>query len=175
MSVAGLVLFLASRLLVSTPDAFSIQRQGQPEPVRFYAVRVVSEKGVLNSKDALGAPDGHYAEILPGGQLVLLMEKELYVFPVGSQNNGGGIGYGGLAYSGTVVAEGETAAALEGWLPVVEARGSGHLWVPIGTGSTVYIPPGSIMRVDLVRITNTGTTSLFVDAIIGVEPETGSR
>jgi hypothetical protein len=47
--------------------------------------------------------------------------------------------------------------------------------VPIGTGSTVYIPPGSIMRVDLVRITNTGTTSLFVDAIIGVEPETGSR
>jgi hypothetical protein len=153
----------------SGPDGLSGkgQDQNQAERPKFYAVQVVSEKGVLNAKDALGAPDGRYAEILPGGQLVLLMEKKLYVFLVGSQDSGGG-----LDYSGTVVAKGETAAVLEGWLPVVEAQGGGHRWIPIGQGSTVYyILPESIMRTDLVRITNTGTTSLFVDAIIGVEPE----
>jgi hypothetical protein len=170
LSLAGLLIFLALGSLARVTNSLSIQNRGQPQQPRFYAVRVVSEQGVLNAKDALGAPDGRYAEILPGGQLVLLMEKGLYIFLAGTQDSGGG-----LAYSGAVVAKGETPAVLEGWLPVVEAQGGGHLWVPIGTGSTVYIPPGIIMRVNLVRITNTGTTPLFVDAVIGVEPEAGSR
>jgi hypothetical protein len=166
-SLAGLLLFLIFGSVASAPNGFSIQNQGQPEQARFYAVRVVFEQGVLNAKDALGAPDGRYAEILPGGQLVLLMEKELYVFLVGIDWESGGA----LDYSGAVVAKGETAVVLEGWLPIAEAQGGGHRWIPIGTGSTLYILPGSIMRVNLVRITNTGTTPLFVDAVIGVEPE----
>jgi hypothetical protein len=159
--------FLVS--LVGAPDGLSGkgQDQNQPERPRFYALRVVSEKGVLNAKDALGAPDGRYAEILPGGQLVLLMEKKLEVFPVGDQN------YGiGLAYSGAIVAKGETPALLEGWILIRNARGDqSNAWIPIGASSARNYDYGAwlkgIEHTDKIRITNTGTESLFVDAIIG--------
>jgi len=169
--IFGVFLGLSGGIVVGArPSSYRHDQEKQERP-RFYALRVVSEKKVLNAKDSLGAPDGRYAEILPGGQLVLLMEKGLYIFLAGTQDSGGG-----LAYSGAVVAKGETPAVLEGWLPLVEAQSGGHRWIPIGQGSTLYyILPGIIMRTDLVRITNTGTTSLFVDAVIGVEPEAGSR
>ncbi len=169
----GFFLFLSVGLLATTPGGFfgKAQDQGQQEKPRFYALRVVSEKNVKNAKDSLGAPDGHYAEILPGGQLVLLMEKRLYVFPVGSQDYGGG-----LAYNGVIVAKGETTSVFEGWLPINEAQGGGHAWITIGQALTIYyILPEPIMRADLVRITNTGTESLFVDAIIGLDREAVRR
>jgi hypothetical protein len=61
--------------LASAVHRFHGKTQGQPERPKFYALRVVSDKQVLNAKDSLGAPDGRFAEILPSGQLVLLMEK----------------------------------------------------------------------------------------------------
>ncbi len=164
----SLLLFVFLVSLVGDPDGLSGrgQDQNQAERPKFYAVQVISEKGVLNAKDALGAPDGHYTEILPGGQLVLLMEKELYVFPVGGQD------WVGLAYSGAIVAKGETPAALEGWIPIRDLRGDKrHDWVSIGMGSPPNPgwpgwPEGTV-RTHKIRITNTGTESLFVDAIIG--------
>ena len=143
------------------------QDQNQPEQPRFYALRVVSGKGVLNGKDAIGAPDGRYAEISPGGQLVLLMEKELEVFPVGDQD------YGiGLAYSGGIVAKGDTPALLEAWIPIRNAKGEeSYSWIPIGASSARYYDFGAwlkgIERTAKIRITNIGTESLFVDAIVG--------
>ena len=164
-----ILLFVFLISLGSGPDGLSGkgQAQNQQEQPKFYALRVVSEKGVLNAKDALGAPDGRYAEISPGGQLVLLMEKELEVFPVGDED------YGiGLAYSGAIVAKGDTPALLEAWILIRNARGDeSHSWIPIGASSARYYDPGAwlkgIERTDKIRITNTGTESLFVDAIIG--------
>jgi hypothetical protein len=163
------LLFAFQVSLLGDPDGLSGkgQDQNQPERPKFYALRVVSEEGVLNAKDALGAPDGRYAEILPGGQLVLLMERELEVFPVGDQD------YGiGLAYSGAIVAKGETPALLEGWIPIRNARGDeSYAWIPIGASSARYYDYGAwlkgIERTEKIRITNTGTEPLFVDAIIG--------
>jgi len=170
VSLAGLLLFLAFGSVASAPNGLSIQNQGQQEQRRFYAVRVVSEKNVLNAKDALGPPDGRYAEILPGGQLVLLMEKELEVFPGGLQDYGVG-----LAYSGAIVAKGETPGLLEAWIPIKNAKGEEcYDWISIGGGmpSPLYHGwPQGIARTNKVRITNVGTESLFVDAMVGFVTE----
>jgi hypothetical protein len=171
MRIAGALLlsffiFVILMPLVSDPNGLLEKGQFVEGP-RFYAVRVISEKGVLSATDALGPPDGHYAEILPGGELVLLMEKELEVFPVGTQD------YGiGLAYSGAIVAEGETPALLEAWIPIRNARGDElYSWIPIGATSARYYDYhawlGGIEHTDKIKITNIGTESLFVDAIIG--------
>ncbi len=166
----SLLLFVFLVSLVGDPDGLSGkgQDQNQSEQPKFYAVQVISEKGVLNAKDALGAPDGRYAEILPGGQLVLLMEKELEVFPVGDQD------YGiGLAFSGAIVAKGETPALLEAWISIRNARGDErYAWIPIGGATSARYYDynawlGGIEHTDKIRITNIGTESLFVDAIIG--------
>jgi hypothetical protein len=79
---AGFLLFLSASLLAHGPSVFPGKAPGQDQPERpkFYALRVVFEKNIQNAKDSLGPPDDRYAEILPGGQLVLLMEKELYLF-----------------------------------------------------------------------------------------------
>jgi len=167
----GVFLGLSGGIIVGAKPSYYREDQEKKERPKFYALRVVSEKNVLNAKDSLGAPDGRYAEILPGGQLVLLMEKKLYVYPVGSLDEGGG-----LAYSGVIVAKGETASVFEGWLPINETQGGGHAWIAIGQSSTFYyVLPEAIMSVDLVRITNTGTKSLFVDAIIGLDREAERR
>jgi hypothetical protein len=171
---AGLFLPLSIGFLAITLGSFPgrAQDQDQPDQPKFYAVQVISEKGVRNAKDALGAPDGRSAEILPGGQLILLMEKELYVIPVADQNYGVG-----LAYSGAMVAKGETPALLEAWILIRNAKGEEcYDWISIGGGvpSPFYHGwPEGIARTNKVRITNVGTESLFVDAVIGLgtEPE----
>lgn len=86
LPLASLVLFVALGSFVSAQNGLSIQNSGHQEQQKFYALRVVSEKDVLSANDSLGAPDTRYAEILPGGQLVLLMEKKLYVFLAGTED-----------------------------------------------------------------------------------------
>lgn len=138
--------------------------QGKEERPKFYALRVVSEKNVQNAKDSLGAPDGRHAEILPGGQLILLMEKKLYPFP-----NIGLIPEGGLADSGSVVGKGGADFNLEGWFTTQDAQGKQYsAWVPLVVSLTGFcIWPLSYAGVNMIRITNRGIKSLFVDAVIG--------
>lgn len=159
----GLFLFLWAGLLVRAPLGFPGEEpgQGQPERPKFYAQRVVSEKKVQNANDSLAAPDGRYAEILPGGELVLSMEKKIYPFTT--------------LDSGTVVGQGEADYGLEGWLPIQDALGKrGYGWIPLAVGESPggfrfspVEPYAGSPGLDMIRIINGGTKSLFVDAVIG--------
>ena len=181
---SGLLLFLAAGLLAPAPNGFAGKALGQDQPERpkFYARRVVCEKKVQNAKDSLGAPDGRYAEILPGEQLVLLMEKELYLFPgIGGGPEGGP----SLADSGSVVGKGGADIGLEVWSPWQDTQGKYHYgWVPVGVSTTGFILPmidiyspsfKGNTGVNKIRINNLGTKSLFVDAVIGYGREPESR
>jgi len=139
---------------------------------RFYALQVVCEKKVQNAKDSLGVPDGTYAEILPSGQLVMLMANIILPSRIS--------GYGenaGCVDSGSVVGKGETDFGLEGRFRWQDAQGEEHHeWIPLlptATGFCISPPPLTLCSfedssgVDLVRISNTGSKSLFVDAVIG--------
>jgi len=166
--LAGLLLFLSAGLLARALIGFpgKTPGQGQPERPKFYALRVVFEKNVQNPKDSLGAPDGRYAEILSGGQLVVLMENEFYSFQI--------------LDSGSVVCKGEANYGLEGWFQIQDTPDKqqnyawmiihGDPWTPGGFRflPTYYSFDGST-GVDMIRITNIGTKSLFVDAVIGYE------
>ena len=170
----GLLLFLSASLLVPAPNSFHEKRPGQDQQERskFYALQVVCEKKIQNAENSLGSPDGHFAEILPGGQLVMLMENML--FPSRMVGNGE---TGGCVDSGSVVGKGETDFGLEGRFTWQDAQGEEHHeWVPLGptvTGFCISPPPLAVCSfkdtsgVDLVRITNAGSKSLFVDAVIG--------
>lgn len=175
-------MFLSFGLLASTPGGFfgKTQDQGQQERPKFYALRVVSENNVQNAKDSLGAPDGRYAEILPGGQLVLVMERELYVFPaVGGDPVAGNVTQ---ADSGSFVAKGGADIGLEVWSPWEDEENKQHHdWMGVGLSATGFILPvfyafkGSTTGVNMIRITNIGNESLFMDAVIGYAMETERR
>jgi hypothetical protein len=173
---ASLLLFLSAGLLARAPSGFTgkAPRQDQPQWPKFYALRVVSEKDVLNAKDCLGAPDGRCAEILPGGQLVVLMEKTFIDI-------------------GTLVFKGEMDYGLEGWLHVQDTQDErqDYAWIPFWSGRFILsgmwlggfsfgpgLPGLSLyggLGVDKIRITNAGTKSLFVDAVIGYRLEAERR
>ena len=175
---SGLLLFLSISILGHPPSSFpgKVSGQDQPERPKFYAHRVVSEKNVQNAKDSLGAPDGRYTEILPGGQLVLLMKKELYLFPVvGGDPVAGNVAQ---ADSGSFVAKGGADIGLEVWSPWEDEENKQHHdWMAVGLSATGFILPmfyafkGRTTGVNMIRITNPGTKSLFVDAVIGYDME----
>jgi hypothetical protein len=123
------------------------------------------DKDVQNPKDSLGAPDGRYAEILPGGQLVVFMEKKIYPFPF----IGGNPEAPGLLDSGSVVGKGGADFSLEGWLPMQDTEDKQRCaWTPLGLSVSGFcLLPTYCMGMDMIRITNLGTKSLFVDAVIG--------
>jgi len=169
------LIFLSASLLTHTPSGFpgKALEQDQPERPKFYALSVVCEKKVQYAKDSLGAPDGRYAEILPGGQLEVLMEKILSPSPIAA-------GYGEnpvCVDSGSIVGKGEADLGLEGRFMWQDVQGNEHHdWILLAvtlTGFCVSPPPlearpsESSTGVDIVRITNAGTRSLFVDAVIG--------
>jgi len=173
---AGLLLFLLAGLLARAPSGFPGKAPGQDQPERpkFYALRVVFEKEIQNAKDSLGTPDGRYAEILPGGQLEVLMEKIL------SPSLIAGYGENPVCLdSGSIVGKGEADFGLEGRFMWEDAQGNEHhdwiLLVITATGFCISPPTLAIYSfkdsagVDMIRITNPGTKSLFVDAVIGYE------
>jgi hypothetical protein len=97
------------------------------------------------------------------------MEKELYLSPI--------VGGGGALDSGSIVGKGGAHIGLEGWFPMQDTQGKqDYDWIPLGLSATgfffsppplpIYSPEGSV-GVDMIRITNPGTKSLFVDAVIG--------
>jgi hypothetical protein len=170
-----LSLFLLLGLKTSAPSAFPEKAPGQEQPERpkFYALRVVSQNDVLNAEDSLGAPDNRCAEILPDGQIVIFMENKLYPFPTYSAP-GRGVR---LADSGSIVGKTETDFVLEGWLPQEDTQGTQHdVWVPLGMSSTGFcIWLEGSEGVGMIRITNSGSKSLFVDAVIGYARETEEK
>lgn len=172
---ASFLLFLSTGLLALAADGFPSRTAGadQAERRKFFALRAVSEDNVLKAGDSLGEPDGRSAEILPGGQLVLLMEDRLYPFPTIGPPEGGG----GLGDSGSVVGQGEKDFVIEGWLPTRDAQGRFHYaWTPLGLSASGFMLglEGSV-GADKIRITNPGAASLFVDAVVGFGREAARR
>jgi hypothetical protein len=170
LSLAGPLLLSISSLVIA-PDGFSgkTQDQVQRERPKFYASRIVSENNVLNAKDSLGAPDGRYAEIQPRGQLVVLMEKSFFDV-------------------GTLVCKGEENYGLEGRVHVqdTQVEHQDYAWMIINRGPSnhfdfITVDANSGMRgtwgmtVNMIRITNFGTKSLFVDAVTGYAMEAEPR
>ena len=171
-SLAIMVLMVLMSARAPSGFAGKVPGQGQPQRPKFYVLQVVCEKKVQNAKDSLGPPDGRSAEILPGGQLVMLMENILLPSRIS--------GYGenaGCVDSGSVAGKGETDFGLEGRFTWQDTQGEQrHEWIRLGptmTGFCIAPPPLAICffkdssGVDLVRITNPGSKSLFVDAVIG--------
>jgi len=171
----GFLLFLSAGLLIRGLSGFSGKtlEQAKPERPKFYALRVVFEKNVQNPKDSLGEPDGRYAEILPGGQIILFMENKLYPFPI--------IGSWGEGFaqpdSGSIVGKGEGNFSLEGWFPVQDKLDKQNYgWITLVLSATGFsFWPSYDMGVDMIRIVNIGTKSLFVDAVIGYFKEAERR
>jgi hypothetical protein len=171
---ASFLLFLSISLLIPAPRAFSgrAPRQDQPPSPKFYALQVVYEKKVQNAKDSLGPPDGRSAEILPGGQIVVLMANML-----SSSRIVGNIETAGCIDSGSMIGKGETDFGLEGRFVWHDAQGEKHQeWThltPTLTGFCAFPPSLAVYShedkagMDMIRITNTGTNSLFLDAVIG--------
>lgn len=176
LAPASFFFFLSAALLAIALGGISGKAPGQDQPkgLKFYALQVVCEKEVQNAKDSLGEPDGLYAEILRGGQLVLLMENRLYSFPMG-----GGIGEGvGFLDSGSVIGKGGADFSLEGWFVWQDGEGKEHHdWISLGMSASGFCLPliGSLSpfdfsaSTDIIRITNRGAKSLFVDAVIGYD------
>ena len=171
---AGILLFLSAGILACASSGFTGKTAGQDQPERskFYALQVVCEKQVQNAKDSLGAPDGRSTEILPGGQLIVLMANIL--FPSRIIGNGESTG---CLDSGSLVGKGEVDFGLVGRFTWQDTQSDQrHEWIPLGptaTGFCISPPPLAINSfkdsagVDMIRITNPGTKSLFVDAVIG--------
>ncbi len=165
--------FLSMGSLVRAKGCLSgkMENPDQSERPKFFAVRVVSEKSALNAKNSLGAPDAGYTEILPGGQLVVIMEKELYFSPINPD--------GGAIDSGSIDGKGGAEIDLEGWFPMRDAQGKQYYdWMPLGLSGTGFLISSSPeltnssegrSGVDMIRITNHGAYSLFVDAVIGYD------
>jgi hypothetical protein len=165
--LASLFLLLAASLLAPAPSGLSGRAPWQDKPQRpkFYAVQAVCERNVQNPKDSLGAPDGRYAKILPGGQLVVLIEKN-------------------FIDSGTLVCKGEADYALEGWFRIQDMQDErqNYTWIIIQRESCnhfLFFPESYIWwgntGVNMIRITNIGTKCLLVDAVIGYSTEAERR
>jgi hypothetical protein len=171
---AGILLFLLAVILIPISSGFFAKTAGRDQQVssKFYALHVVYEKNVQRAEDSLGEPDGCSAEIQPGGQLEVLMEKTLTPSLIA--------GYGENLVcldSGSVVGRGETEFGLEGRFSWRDVQGNEHHdWILLSVTATGFcVPPPpleaypseSSTGVDIVKITNAGTKSLFVDTVIG--------
>lgn len=140
-------------------------RRGQEERPKFYASRVISEENVKNAKEALGEPDGRYAEIAPGGRMVLLMENRIY--PSMTSDDG------------LVVCKGEANFGMEGWFLLAGTKDAPQFaWMPLvrgmvpggfrltgqeAMGGTAEGSPG----VNMIRIANDDMKPILVDALVG--------
>jgi len=159
-------------LLVLTAGAFAVASAGasapgpgrgqeQAERPKLYARRVVFEQNVKNSGDALGEPDGRYAEIAPGGQLVLLLEDRIYP----SATFDGGL----------VVVKEESHYGMEGWFLVGGTPEDPQFaWMPLVRGQSPESFRVAVREaiegsagLNMIRISNAGTRPLLLDAVVG--------
>jgi hypothetical protein len=150
----------------STGSSRETAGQDQPPKSSINAFAVVCENDVQNAKDSLGPPDDRSAEILPGGQLVLLLEDKLYPFVAGKE--------GGLAVSGQIIGKDGEDVRLEGLFAWLDRQGKKHLaWVPMGIWDGLSIFPPLLESFDskagmeMIKIANVGAESIFVDAVVG--------
>jgi hypothetical protein len=167
---ASLVLFVLAALTAGAVVSASSFRtepwpgQGQKARPEFYVARVVSSQDVKNPNEVLGKPDGRCAEVAPGGQMVLLMEKP--IIPSSGFDDG------------LVVCVGEADYGLEGLFLVGGTKDAPeYAWMVLSAGNSpgsfrlayqdlTRTPEGS-PGVTRIRISNNGTKPLLIDAVVG--------
>jgi hypothetical protein len=135
--------------------------QEQDERPKLYARGVVFEQNVKNSRDALGEPDGRFAEIAPGGQLILHLEDR--IFPSATFDGG------------YVVIKEESQYGLEGWFIVSGTpQDPQFAWMPLVKGRSpasfrlaVMEPVEGSAGLNMIRISNADTKPILLDALVG--------
>jgi hypothetical protein len=124
----------------------------------FYAARVIDHINVNTPENALGRPDGRFAEVKPGGDMTVVMDGVLH-FRDGSDDGyvvvkaEGAYGLAGLFHMGE---EGEPA-----WLPLAPGSAPGRF--KLGT-----MRFSADQRTDTIRFVNDGDRSIYLDAVAGI-------
>ncbi len=128
---------------------------------RFYAKRVIDQINVNGPENALGEPDGRFAEIKPGGEMTVDMEKAL--FSLDGSDDGQVVTRGNETYglAGLFVMNEEGQAA---WQPL--APGADHGGFNLSPMRSVV---GQTTRT--IRIVNDDAHSVYLDAVIGFGAE----
>jgi hypothetical protein len=145
----GLGLAAAAGLLMAAAS--------QDERPRFYARRISDHVNVVDPQNALGEPDGRFAELRPGGELTVVMSEKIYYSDASDDGavvvkGGGSYGVAGLF---RMTEEGEPA-----WLPLPPGRTPGGFKF----GTSMF---NVVQSTDTIKIANDDGRSLFVDAVIG--------
>lgn len=161
---AGLALAVAAGIALLEPAAPAAPRP-QDKKDEFYARSVVDKVEVVSPEEALGEPDGLFAEIRPGGELTVRMESRIYYSE--SSDDGSvvtkGVASYGLAGLFRMDEEGEDA-----WQPLHPGRGPGGFKF----GPAMFPVAQST---DTIRIVNDDTKPVYVDAVVGYRRDSGGR
>jgi hypothetical protein len=155
---AAVFLGLTAVSVVSLPSAYVQEKEERPA---FHVKRVVFDNNVENAQNAAGKPDGRYAEIKPGGTLVLFMEAKIYP--------------SGILDDGLIICREEGNYGLAGWfLTETTDAGPQYAWMPLAKGRspssfriTTLVPGEGSAGIDMIRIMNDDSKSIFVDAVAG--------
>lgn len=135
----------------------------QDDRPRFYAVKVSDDVGVVDPRNALGEPDGRWAEIRPGGELTVVMAERIYYSD--ASDDGAvvvkGDGRYGVAGLFRMTEEGEPA-----WQPLVQGRTPGGFKF----GTSMF---SVVQSTETIKIANDDTRSVFVDAVVGYGKKDG--
>jgi hypothetical protein len=133
----------------------------------FFASRVLYQQDVVDPDAVLGEPDDDFAEILPGGQMIFLMEDRIY--PSMASDDG------------LILCEGDIDYGLAGWFPVGDSQNpQQYAWLallngksPSGFRLAAFRPDSGSPGVNMLKIVNNDTKSLWLDAVVGYghEPE----
>jgi len=163
-SAAGLCLFCAAGVwaLSSGPAGSGSPQDRRPE---FYAKQVLDQINVVAAENALGEPDGDFAEIRPGGEMTVLMDSRIH--------------YSDASDEGLVVTKGDGKYGLAGLFRMNEEGESA--WQPLPPGGT----PGGFkfgpsmfpvaQSTDTIKIVNDDSRPIYVDAVIGYGQAERSR
>jgi hypothetical protein len=164
------------------PDIKTIEQQRS----EFYAKEIVYPGSdlVVNPDDVLGSPDNKYAKIMPGGELIVKMEKPFS--PLAFYNDGRLVVKGEAEYSVSVLvpfqeSELKNDQVIPGkaefaWMEVIPGVVTGGFDLPFAPqleplvySSTREAVPG--LGVNTLRIKNLGAKPLSIDAVIGYSDE----
>jgi hypothetical protein len=149
--------FIAGGLGLAAAAGLLMAAASQDERPRFYARRVSDHVNVVDPQNALGEPDGRFAEVRPGGELTVVMSETIY--------------YSDASDDGAVVVKGSGSYGIAGLFRMNEEGQSA--WQPLAPGRT----PGGfkfgtsmfnvVQSTDTIKIANDDSRSLFVDAFVG--------
>lgn|GEM_PF-557960 len=163
--VLTLLVLLAGLMPAVRSSAAPGAGQDQDKRPEFYARDIVLEQNVKNAREALRGPDGRFAEIGIGGQIVVLMEKR--IIPSAAFDDG------------QVVCQGEANFGLEGWfLQAGTEEAPQYAWMTLFPGKSpggfrlmsqdmIRGTPEGSPGVNMIRISNNDTKPILVDAVVG--------